>query len=237
MLDFVICDDSQNMLNKLAKMFDTIFISNDIDANVIFQSTNPSEILNFANSHNVDVFVLDIQLKSTMSGLELAEKIRTFNKNCYLIFTTGHLEYSLLAYKLKTFDYLAKPITIERLEETVLRLIDDINGQPKKYIKIDSKNTLVDENEILYIKREGMKLIYHTVSKDYESYSSFAKIENSLPKNFIRCHKSFVININKIVHLDPVSNTICFNDGSVCEIGPKYKKTILEVLNDYGNVK
>lgn len=237
MLNFVICDDNQNMLSKLNKMFDTIFISNNIDASVVFQSTNPVEILDFANSHNVDVFILDIQLKSKMSGLELAEKVREFNKNCYIIFTTGHLEYSLLAYKLKTFDYLAKPITIERLEETVLRLVDDVNGQPKKYIKIDSKNTLVDENEILYIKREGMKLIYHTASKDYEAYSSFAKMEGLLPKNFVRCHKSFVINLNKIVHLEPVSNTIYFIDDSSCELGPKYKKTILEVLNNYGNVK
>lgn len=237
MLNFVICDDNQNMLSKLSKMFDTIFISNNIDASVVFQSTNPVEILDFANSHNVDVFILDIQLKSKMSGLELAEKVREFNKNCYIIFTTGHLEYSLLAYKLKTFDYLAKPITIERLEETVLRLVDDVNGQPKKYIKIDSKNTLVDENEILYIKREGMKLIYHTASRDYEAYSSFAKMEGFLPKNFVRCHKSFVINLNKIVHLEPVSNTIYFTDDSSCELGPKYKKTILEVLNNYGNVK
>lgn len=237
MLNFVVCDDNQNMLNKLSKMFDTIFISNNIDATIAFQSTNPDEILDFANSHSVDAFILDIQLKSDMSGLDLAQKIREFNKDCYIIFTTGHLEYSLVAYKLKTFDYIAKPITIERLEETILRLVDDVNGQPKKYIKIDSKNTLVDESEILYIKREGMKLIYHTSSKDYEAYSSFAKMEPFLPDNFIRCHKSFIVNMNKIVHLEPVSNMIYFGDDSCCEIGPKYKREILEVLNSYGNVK
>ena len=237
MLNFVICDDNENMLGKLNKMFDSIFISNSIDANVSFISTNPLEILDFANSNNVDVFVLDIQLKSSISGLQLAEKIREFNKDCYIIFTTGHLEYSLLAYKLKTFDYIPKPITLERLEETVLRLVADINGQPKKYIKIDSKNTLVDEDGIMYIKREGMKLIYHTASKDYEAYSSFAKMEPILPKNFLRCHKSFIANLNKVVHVEPVSNTIYFKDNSTCEIGPKYKRTILEVLNNYGNVK
>ena len=237
MLNFVICDDNQNMLNKLSKMLETIFMSNNMEATVSFQSTNPTEILDFANSNNIDVFVLDIQLKSNMSGLELAEKIREFNKDSYIIFTTGHLEYSLLAYKLKTFDYIAKPITLERLEETILRLLNDVQGQPKKYIKIDSKNTLVDENEILYIKREGMKLIYHTCSKDYEAYSSFAKMEPILPKNFFRCHKSFIVNLNKIIHVEPVSNTIYFEGNSFCEIGPKYKREILEVLNNYGNIK
>lgn len=237
MLNFVVCDDNENMLNKFNKMFDTIFISNNIEGNIAFSSTNPTEVLDFAKTNSVDVFVLDIQLKSTMSGIELAEKIRTFNKDSYIIFTTGHLEYSLLAYKLKTFDYIPKPITLERLEETVLRLIDDINGTPKKYIKIDNKNTLVDESEILYIKREGMKLIYHTTSKDYDTYSSFAKMESLLPKNFVRCHKSFVVNLNKIVHVEPVSNTIYFSDNSSCEIGPKYKREILEVLTNYGNIK
>jgi DNA-binding LytR/AlgR family response regulator len=193
--------------------------------------------LDFAKTNSVDVFVLDIQLKSTMSGIELAEKIRAFNKDSYIIFTAGHLEYSLLAYKLKTFDYIPKPITLERLEETVLRLVDDINGTPKKYIKIDNKNTLVDESEILYIKREGMKLIYHTTTKDYDTYSSFAKMDSLLPINFVRCHKSFVVNLNRIIHVEPVSNMIYFNDNSSCEIGPKYKREILEVLTDYGNIK
>ena len=237
MLNFVICDDNENMLNKFNKMFDTIFISNNIDGSIIFSSTNPIDVLDFAKTNSVDVFVLDIQLKSTMSGIELAEKIRAFNKDSYIIFTTGHLEYSLLAYKLKTFDYIPKPITLERLEETVLRLIDDINGTPKKYIKIDNKNTLVDESEILYIKREGMKLIYHTTTKDYDTYSSFAKMDSLLPKNFVRCHKSFVVNLNRIIHVEPVSNMIYFNDNSSCEIGPKYKREILEVLTNYGNIK
>lgn len=237
MLNFVICDDNENMLNKFNKMFDTIFISNNIDGSIIFSSTNPIDVLDFAKTNSVDVFVLDIQLKSTMSGIELAEKIRAFNKDSYIIFTTGHLEYSLLAYKLKTFDYIPKPITLEKLGETVLRLVDDINGTPKKYIKIDNKNTLVDESEILYIKREGMKLIYHTTTKDYDTYSSFAKMDSLLPKNFVRCHKSFVVNLNRIIHVEPVSNMIYFNDNSSCEIGPKYKREILEVLTNYGNIK
>lgn len=237
MLNFIICDDNQGAMNKIAKMLDSIFMSNSIDATVVLQSTDPEDVLNFANSHKVDVFLLDIQLKANMSGIDLAKRIREHNKDAYIIFTTGHLEYSLMAYKIKTFDYLPKPITTERLEETILRLLDDINGQPKKYIKIDSKNTLVDADEILYIKREGMKLIFHTHSKDYESYSSFAKIQDSLPGNFIRCHKSYIANINKIVNVEPVSNTIYFDKNCCCEIGPKYKHTLLEVLTNYGNVK
>lgn len=234
MLNFVICDDNLNMLNKLSKMFESIFISNNIDATIACATSNPQEVLDYVNSNKTDVVVLDIQLKSDINGLDLAEKIRAINKSCYLIFTTGHMEYSLIAYKLKTFDYLPKPITTERLEETVLRLLDDMNGLPKKYLKIDNKNTLVDENQIYYIKRDAMKLVFHTSEKDYETYSSFNKIQSDLPDNFIRCHKSYIININNVVNIEPVTNTIYFNNNSQCYIGPKYKSSLMEVFNSYG---
>ena len=134
----------------------------------------------------------------------------------------------MLAYKFKTFDYLPKPITQDRLEETIVRLFDDINGRPKRYIKIDNKKTIIDESDVQYIKRDGMKLVFHTKSRDYETYSSFNKIANSLPSNFVRAHKSFIVNINNIENLDSIGNIIYFDNNSTCEIGPKFKKSLIE---------
>lgn len=237
MFNFVVCDDNLNILNKFTKMLETIFLKHDYDATVAFKSTDADSILTFVNSNTTDVLILDINLKSNISGLQLAEKVRETNKNCYIIFTTGHLEYAIVAYKLKTFDYLPKPITYERLEDTVVRLFEDINGQPKRYIKIDNKNTLIDENEINYIKRDGMKLVFHTDNKDYEAYTSLSKIQESLPNNFIRCHKSYVANVNKIVNFEPISNMLFFANKSSCDIGPKYKNNLMEVMKKYGNIK
>jgi DNA-binding LytR/AlgR family response regulator len=232
MLNFVVCDDNSNILNKLSKMLEEIFVSNDYSAQVAFKSTEAQSVLNFVNCNKTDVLILDINLKSDINGLELAKRVRTSNKNCYIIFTTGHLEYAIVAYKLKTFDYLPKPITYERLEDTVMRLFEDINGLPKKYIKIDNKNTIIDENEIEFIQRDGMKLVFHTSLKNYETYSSFNKIQEDLPKHFVRCHKSYIANLNKVVNVEPCSNTIFFDNNSQCEIGPKYKPILMEVLNN-----
>ena len=237
MLNFVVCDDNLKILNKFTKMLDSIFIKYGYDASVAFQSTDANSILTFVNSNKTDVLILDINLKSNITGLQLAEKVRETNKNCYIIFTTGHLEYAIVAYKLKTFDYLPKPITYERLEDTIIRLFEDVNGQPKRYIKIDNKNTLIDENEINYIKRDGMKLVFSTDNKDYESYTSLNKIQENLPNNFIRCHKSYVVNVNKIVNVEPISNTLFFANKSTCDIGPKYKSTLMEVIKNNGNIK
>ena len=151
-----------------------------------------------------------------------------------MIFTTGHLEFAMMAYKFKTFDYIAKPFTTERLEDTVIRLFEDIQGMPKKYLKIDNKNTIIDENAIEYIKRDGMKLVFHTSFHDYDTYSSFNKLQDTLPNHFFRCHKSYVINISNIKNVDFVENRIYFDKGSFCEIGPKYKKSLMEVFKNYG---
>ena len=234
MLNFVICDDNLNLLDKLSKILENIFVKNEFDAQIVLKTDNTDTLLDFVNSTKTDVLILDINLKSNKSGLDIAKAVREKNKDIYIIFTTAHLEYAMLAYKVKTFDYIAKPITSDRLEDTIKRLFDDIKGLPKKYIKIDSKNTIVDAAEILYIKREGMKIVFHTESRDYDAYSSFNKIQFNLPNNFVRCLKSYISNINKIKDVEPVTNTITFNDGFTCDIGPKYKKSLMEVLNGYG---
>ena len=234
MLNFVICDDNLNILTKLSKMLESIFIKNNYDAQVSFASDDADKILEYVCLNKTDVVVLDINLKSKKTGLELAEAIREKNSDIYIIFTTAHMEYALVAYKFKTFDYIPKPITQERLEETITRLYNDIYSQPKKFLKIDNKNTIIDASEVNYIKRDGMKLVFCTDSRDYEIYSSFNKVQDTLPDNFVRCHKSYIMNVNKVSNIEPVENKIIFDNNSSCDIGPKFKDTIMEVMNNYG---
>ncbi len=230
MLNFVLCDDNLNILSKLKEMFEILFFKNDIDAQVSFTSDKADEIYNYVTSNHVDVLVLDINLKSNVSGIELAKQIRKDNKDIYIIFSTGHLEYSLIAYSVKTFDYLPKPLTMERLEITLNRLLDDINSNKnKKFIKINN-GTIVKEKEINFVKRNGMKVVFCTDSKEYETYSSFNKIESILSGNFVRCHKSFIVNTSNIYNID--KNTIIFKNNSTCGIGPKYKDTLMEVFKN-----
>lgn len=235
MLNFVLCDDNQIILDRLSKMLESIFIKHNFDAEIIFSSTVPENTLNFIKeNNNVNVLFLDIDLKSKMSGLDLASQIRKVNKQVYIIFTSAHLEYVLIAYQYKTFDFIPKPITVERLEETFLRIIDDIETDYKtnNFIRIDNRNTIINEDSINFIKKDGMKLVFYTDNRIYETYSSFSKIEEILPSNFVRCHKSYIANINKIYDISLNNNSISFDSTSnmKCYIGPKYKNKMMEVL-------
>lgn len=234
MLNFALIEDDEKLLKNLSHKLESIFIQHDFDAEVGFQTSVVDDLLNYVKRNKVDVLFLDIDLKSKLSGLEIAEEVRKTNKDCYLVFETAHLEYGLVAYKYKTFDFISKPITSQRLEDCIIRLFDDISGVTKRFIRLDNKNTIIAENEVKYIKRDGMKLIFHTDSRDYEIYSSFSKIQDKLPSNFVRCHKSFIANIDNITKIEATDNMVYFNT-SYCDIGPKYKNNFLEVINDNGN--
>lgn len=232
MLKFAIIDDNLKVVEKLSSMLETIFMNNNFDAEVCFKTHSPKELFNYIANNKIDVFLIDIDLHSSINGLEVAEQIRKSNKYCYFIFTTAHLEYGFQAYQCKTFDYLPKPITTERLEKTIIRLFEDIKGSNKTFLRLDNKNTIIDENEIKYIKRDGMKIIFHTDARDYEIYSSFNKIQDKLPNNFVRCHKSFIANVNNVTKIESMSNIIYFND-SFCDIGPKYKNDFIHKFDEF----
>lgn len=231
MLNFVLCDDNLVIVNKLKEMLEFLFVKHDIEAKITFNSDNSIDVLDFIENNHVDVIILDINLNSDISGLELAKRIRKNNKGVYIIFSTGHLEYSLVAYSVKTFDYLPKPITIERLEVTIMRLLEDVKFSNKRFIYINNR-TIINYSEINYIKKDGMKLVFCTDSHSYETYNSFSKIQSILPDNFIRCHKSYIANADNILNISANKNRILFKNDLSCEIGPKYKNNLMEVFKN-----
>ena len=239
MLSFVVCEDNKAILDRLCKMLESLFIKHHLDAEISFASMDGESTLQYIENNTVNALFLDIDLKSKTSGLDIAEKIRKINKEVYIVFTSAHLEYILKAYQYKTFDFMPKPVTVERLEDTILRMMDDMNVKDTKnhFIRLNNRNTIINEDSINYIKKDGMKLVFYTDNRIYETYSSFNKISEELPSNFVRCHKSYIANINKITNVCPSKNTIIFNDegGLKCFIGPKYKNKIMEVLKNDGN--
>lgn len=237
MLNFIICDDDIHMINKLSLLFEKTFIKNDFDAKIVLKTQNYKELLSFMSSNLVNVVVLDIEFKNTkINGLNIAEEIRKINKDCYIIFITSHFEYIAEAYDYKTFAYLFKnSLSVETLSNTLNRLFDDILGTSTKFLKVDGKGTFIDLNDIQFIEKSGMKLIYHTSHGLVNTYNSFSRLENKLPDNFVRCHKSFIANVNNIAQISLADSSINFKNDEVCYIGPKYKSLLMEVI-DYDTV-
>lgn len=233
MLNFVLCDDNQDAVNRLSKMLDSILLKNNYEGQVTYSTTSSNDLLDYLKNNSADVAILDIELHDNLTaGLKVAEQIREQNKHIYIIFITAHLEYVLVAYGYKTFDYIPKPVTQQRLELTINRLYNDATAPSTKYLRLNNNKTIIPEDSITYIQKDGMKLVFHTDSRDYTVYNSFNKVSEKLPKHFVRCHKSYMVNMHRISNIDVSDNMINLENNDTCYIGPKYKNNFMEVFSN-----
>lgn len=223
MLNFVLYDSSLTYLNSLEKALNKLILKNNFLAKIEYKSTNVSDVLKYINKNKVHVLFLN------SNGIEIAKKIRAIDKNIYIIFITSHKEYTPLAFEVKAFDYLPKKLTLDRLEKTLTRLFDDISSSSSTFIPLNNK-TFISEDDIYYIRKDGMKAIFKTCNNTFKTYSSFNKLFEKLPDNFVRCHKSYIANINNISRIELGDSTVFFDDNEKCYIGPKYKDNLIEAV-------
>ena len=116
-------------------------------------------------------------------------------------------------------------------------MFEDISGSKTEFVRLDNNKTIIKQDSILYIQKDNMKSIFYTDTREYETYSSFKTIMLQLPNSFVQCHKSYIVNIDKITGIDIPQNTILLSStgqDKKCYIGPKYKNNFMEVLN-HGN--
>ncbi|HEY2727815.1 MAG TPA: LytTR family DNA-binding domain-containing protein, partial [Parafilimonas sp.] len=132
-----------------------------------------------------------------------------------VIFTTAFRKYAVDGFELDAVDYLLKPISFERFLKAVnkvmrLNIIPTENGlsfnQPQIknisesfiYLRADRKNIKVNFDDILFIEslKDYIKVV--TKEKSIITKQSISSLEENLPKNFIRIHRSFIVSLNKI---------------------------------------
>lgn len=162
-----------------------------------------------------DLLFLDINMQD-LDGISF---IPMLNPKPAIILTTAYDQYALKAFELEVYDYLLKPFSFERLYKGVLRLYGEQKLSPKPEIK-ESKAEPKDEPSFIFLKVghriqkvatgdilfvEGMKdyLRIHTKEDKIMTLLNFAKLEALLPgPEFARVHRSFLVAINKIEHIE-----------------------------------
>lgn len=239
MLNIVICDDNEKVLDNTRLMVEKVLNRNMIEGRVVHTATTPEDVLAFCSKNDVNAVIVDIDLKSEMNGMALAQALREKDRRLYIIFLTGHLEYLMQAYKIKTFDYIPKPVTYDVMEQCILSLYEDhmeINSPPADRgcitIKSGSEIYRLKPNDITYIERLGCKTIIHTCTSQIYCYDSLESLQGLLGDGFIRCHKSFIVNKKHISMINMGGNEIVLDNNAKCSIGRKYKKGVVASANN-----
>jgi len=160
---------------------------------------NSIDALQILKRGDIDLIFLDIQMPD-LKGTDFAKLVDTKTK---IIFTTAYSEYALEGFELNALDYLLKPITFERFLTAVNKLRFDSSLAPQTTIIVKSGYDLhkINLEEITYIESDSEYVIFYTGNKKVMSNQSLKFLERTLPKNFMRVHRSFIVNKNKVTGL------------------------------------
>lgn len=174
---------------------------------------SPLEAAGQLDKDKPDLLFLDINMPD-LNGLSF---IPMLHYKPMIILTTAYDQYALKAFELEVKDYLVKPIPFERFYKAVLRLYQETSARslPEKnenitkhendfiFLKVGHRIQKVATGNILFVEGTRDYLQVHTTKEKIMTLLNFSKIESLLPpQSFIRVHRSYLVAINKIDHIE-----------------------------------
>lgn len=192
---------------------------------VVLATTEVFEVIEFLQKNSVDLIFIDIQMPE-LSGIQL---MQMFNKDNYFIVTTAYANYALESYDYRVVDYLLKPITFDKFHKAVSKFTDFVTLEAKEtnhhlFVKVDGKQVKINPEDIYFIEGLSDYIRIHLQNERLIVLDNLKDFINKLPsKEFMRIHKSYIIQLDKIKSID--GNLIYHSLGST-PIGETYKSEI-----------
>ncbi|MFB6341658.1 LytR/AlgR family response regulator transcription factor [Saccharicrinis sp. FJH62] len=202
---------------------------------------NALEAFNILQHQSVDLMFLDINMPE-ISGLSLA---KTVSRDVKIIFTTAYREYAVDGFDLKAVDYLLKPISFERLLQSVQKYFDeqhviaethkDEAGKEKNdfmFVRSDRKMIKINFSDIVFIESLSDYLKIHTTEVVIVTRETLSNIEAVLPQGrFLRVHRSYIVAPK---YIDSYTKEYLEIGKNSIPISRSYKKEVMEQLEQMG---
>lgn len=206
-MNCIVIDDE-----KLARVIIKTLCSKIETLNLVEEFSNAIQAIKYLNENKVDLIFLDIHMPN-FSGLDF---IKTLKNPPKIIFTTSDPKFAIEAFEYDFIvDYLLKPIEFPRFEKAIrkaekLQLNEpvEVKKEPKEvkndfYVNIDRRLIKIDLPSIYLIQANGDYINIKTEDKNYIVHSTLKKIEEKLPDSlFLKVHRSYIINVKKIIDIE-----------------------------------
>jgi two-component system response regulator LytT len=208
-MDCIIIDDE-----KIARVIIKTLCNEIDDLHISGEFSNAMQAMKFLNENTVDLIFLDIHMPN-FSGLDFIKSLKNPPK---IILTTSDTKFALEAFEYDfILDYLVKPIELPRFIKAIEKVnkkeitsnsaASQINNTPDVendfYINIDRRLIKIDLPSIYLIEAKGDYIKIKTENQDYTVHSTLKKIEEKLPESlFLKIHRSYIINLKKIVDIE-----------------------------------
>ncbi len=245
MLKVLLIDDEVRATDSLRLMIEKTIP----EVKQVMACNDSRQAADIIHSYNPGLVFLDIQMPH-LNGFQVLEKMP--NKNFKLIFTTAYNEYAIQAIRFSAFDYLLKPIDIEDLQSSVRRFLDSTEDFKQQYellknIMHNINAASADEFRLALPMREGVYFLQPNEIIRCEAVGNYTKffvadnktylISRTLgeydallsPHQFIRTHKSHLVNKNYISFIDHEGFAV-LKDSSKVEISRRRKEEVMMAL-------
>ncbi|QKJ31116.1 response regulator transcription factor [Mucilaginibacter mali] len=226
-----VIDDERHAIDTLTR-----YIAKLPGLQLIGSHINPLHAIDAVNrARNVDIVFLDVDMPE-LSGLEVADIISPFTS---VIFTSAHAHYAVDAFEKNGIDFLLKPISFARFTKSVTKVVNAIASkkiqvpiQTHFFINpgIKGKVVRLDYNDILFIEGLSNYVAIYTTDQKHITYLSMKEVENAIPESrFIRIHKSYIVNIDKIKSVD--GNHVILSKSIELPIGSSFKTSFGQIID------
>lgn len=194
-----------------------------------FSTENPIEALEFIQKNDADLVFLDIQMPE-LTGINFMKIVG--DKMKYIL-TTAYSEYALEGYEHNVVDYLLKPISFDRFSKSVMKAqerfpVAEASEAGHFFVKSSGQQHRINFDEILYVESIKDYVNIKTETQEYIVLDTLKSLENQLPANFTRIHKSFILNLDKVKSLN--SKKVILISEHEISVGEMYRSNLLEKL-------
>ena len=208
------------------------------------QCQSALEAKEILNRESVDAVFCDINMPD-LNGMDF---VKSLAAPPLIVFTTAYSEYAVEGFKVNAVDYLLKPFGLDDFRRAANRLKERLEASAPAaapsapvadapqasdddtiFIKTDYKVIKIAISDIRYIEgmSEYLKIHLEGQPKPIVTLLSMKKMEENLPSNFMRIHRSYIINLKKIQEVN--KNRVIMDNETYLPIGDNYK----EAFNDY----
>lgn len=208
---------------------------------IVASCQNPLEAFEILKQGNIDLLFLDIQMP-VLTGIEFAKSLKHPPS---IIFTTAYRQYAVESYELNVVDYLLKPIPFTRFFKAINKFLDSRetkevapvviqtpvtskdNAPNFIYVNSNKKHIKILFQDILFVESIKDYVRIHTPDQRITTKDKISEFEQKLPDRFLRIHRSFIVNTQKVTAF--TAHDVEIGEKEI-PIGVSYKKQVFEIL-------
>ena len=226
-MKIAVCDDDRTTREQIT----FLIRKQKSDVEVILFESGEDMI---KSQESFEIIFLDIKMKE-LSGIDVAKYMREEQEKrgrekSIIIFVTGYREYMEDAFDVNAFHYLVKPVDEKKFYMVFSRAWKEVLAKTKQkrlsvVIKWNGMQKKILLQDIYYIESSNKKVIFHTKDGKLDTYGKMEDWESKLGDSFYRCHRGYLVNLEKIIAYN-VDTIDVINGDSLILAKKKYAEFI-----------